>query len=71
MKDAKLLSSVDVVKPEISPETFFSEYVAKRKPVVIDGLLSDSSFKAENWVGFQYHASSSGYNTGNFYNLHS
>lgn len=42
--------TIDRVSPDISPETFFEEYVAKRKPVIISGHLKDGEWKGHLWV---------------------
>ena len=34
---------------ELSPQSFFEEYVAKRKPVVITGSINDAKWKAKDW----------------------
>ncbi|KAJ3556949.1 hypothetical protein NM688_g1740 [Phlebia brevispora] len=43
-------SKLDNIPPTTSAKEFFETYIAKRQPVVIQGLLDDESFKAKNWV---------------------
>ena len=40
----------DRISPELAPEEFFSEYVAKRRPVVFSGLLTDDQWKGDQWT---------------------
>jgi len=38
------------VSPNVAPEEFFTEYVAKRRPAVFDGLLADEQWRGGQWT---------------------
>jgi hypothetical protein len=40
---------VPVVHTDTQPEGFFREFVAQRRPCVVQGHLTDTHWKAENW----------------------
>jgi len=40
----------DRVSPDMVPEEFFSEYVAKRHPAVFSGSLTDEQWKGSQWT---------------------
>ncbi|OBZ74962.1 JmjC domain-containing protein 4 [Grifola frondosa] len=48
------------IDPSTPAEEFFTEYVSKRKPVIIRALLDDSSFHAQKWTDLDYLASKAG-----------
>ena len=38
------------IDPGTEAEKFFTNFVSKRKPVVLTGLLDDPAFKGKQWV---------------------
>ena len=47
--------TIDRVSPDIDPKVFFDEYIAKRKPCIIEGQLTDAEWSAgKKWVDFHY-----------------
>ncbi|KAI0692249.1 cupin-like domain-containing protein [Cerioporus squamosus] len=51
---------LDRIDPSISAEEFFSQFVSKRKPVVLRGLLDDTTFKGRQWTDLTYLATKAG-----------
>ncbi|RPD58645.1 Clavaminate synthase-like protein [Lentinus tigrinus ALCF2SS1-7] len=48
------------IDPSTSAEEFFSNFVSKRKPVVLRGLLNDNAFKGRQWTDLTYLATKAG-----------
>ncbi|KAH9926622.1 Clavaminate synthase-like protein [Epithele typhae] len=42
------------IDPSISAQDFYAEYISKRRPVILTGLLDDTSFKGEKWTNMSY-----------------
>ena len=40
----------DHISPDMAPEEFFSEYIAKRRPAVFAGSLIDEQWKGSQWT---------------------
>lgn len=54
--------AIDRVPPTISPEEFYNEYVAKRKPCIISGTFADEKWTAgKKWTDFEYLRKSAGH----------
>ncbi|KAG8942746.1 hypothetical protein FRC04_003516 [Tulasnella sp. 424] len=45
---------LDTLDPNIDPQEFFSNYVAKRKPAILRGLPNDPTFRAKKWTDIKY-----------------
>ena len=41
---------IERISPNIDPQDFFTRYVVKRKPVILEGHLSDSQWKGHLWT---------------------
>ena len=38
------------IPPSLAAKAFFDDFVFKRQPVVISGLIDDEGFKGKDWV---------------------
>ncbi|CAM9479833.1 unnamed protein product [Chrysoparadoxa australica] len=43
-------AKVDVTHSDITPKQFFDEYVSKRRPVLLDGVLTDEGWRGSQWT---------------------
>ncbi|KZT05153.1 Clavaminate synthase-like protein [Laetiporus sulphureus 93-53] len=55
-----MATTVDHITPGIAAETFFKDYISRRRPVVLSGLPDDASFQATKWTDLNYLASKAG-----------
>ncbi len=44
------VTTIDRISPDTSPQVFFENYIAKRKPVIIQGAIQDDQWKGEKWT---------------------
>ncbi|GAO52720.1 Clavaminate synthase-like protein [Saitoella complicata NRRL Y-17804] len=47
-------AKIDRVKATVDPKEFHKRYIAKRQPVIIEGLIQDEDFKAAKWTDLGY-----------------